>query len=144
MNALNTTPVPIEKFTAVEHRFGNTLPLLHEISHALHRLQVEGTVTTLDLNAVPFGPGDERQLVDFLGRGEVSAKLEAMGDSHIRESRYSGVWIVEHWNTSGERVAFQIEITKLPALLEAQQEDIAESLLMLQAALENARNGASV
>ena len=67
-----------------------------------------------------------------------------MGDSHIRESRYSGVWIVEHWNTSGERVAFQTEITKLPALLEAQQEDIAESLLMLQAALENARNGASV
>ncbi len=122
----------------------NSLPLLHEIAHALRRLQLEGTVTTLDLGAIPFGPEDEQRLLDFLGRGEVSAKLEAMGDSNIWESAYAGVWIIEHKNASGERVAFQLEITKLPAILETQQEDIAEGITMLQEALENPKADALV
>ena len=118
-----------------DHRFHNTLPLLHEIAHALQRLHQDGTSTTLDLNAIPFGPGDERRLLNFLGEGEVSVKLQALGDSRIWESAYPGVWITEHKDTTGARVAFQIEITQLPRLLESQPEDIAEALSTLQDAL---------
>jgi len=144
VNALDTIQIQLETSTATGSCHQNTLPLLHEITHALRRLQLEQTATIIDLGAIPFGPGDEQRLLDFLGRGEVSAKLEAMGDSNIWESRYAGVWIVEHRSTSGERVAFQIEVTKLPRILEAQPEDIEESLSMLQASLENLQAGDSV
>lgn len=144
MNTPDSVPLSIEASANTDSSYHNSLPLLHEIAHALQRLHLEGTVTTLDLNAIPFGPGDERQMIDFLGRGEVSAKLEAMGDSHIWESAYPGVWVIEHRNTSGERIAFQIEISRLPSIIETRLEDIDEGLLALQKALEHLQTGESV
>lgn len=144
MSALDKIPIQIEASATTGPYHRNTLPLLHEIAHALRRFQAEGNSTTLDLGAIPFGPGDEQRLLDFLGTGEVSAKLDAMGDTNIWESAYAGVWIIEHKNASGERVAFQIEITKLPAILETQPEDIEESLIKLQEALENPKTGVFV
>jgi hydrogenase-1 operon protein HyaF len=124
--------------------YQNSLPLLHEIFHALHRLHDSGASTTLDLLAMPFGPGDESRLLDFLGNGELSAQLDAMGQSSIRESRFSGVWIIEHKSAGGQRVAFQIEITRLPAILETQPEDIGTGLDALQEALEILKAGEPV
>jgi hydrogenase-1 operon protein HyaF len=137
VSATDTIQIHTETFVTADSSYQNTLPLLHEINHALHRLQRRGKATTLDLGAIPFGPGDEQRLLHFLGEGEVSARLRAMGESAIWESAYAGVWIIEHRSTSGERVAFQIEITKLPAILESQPEDIEDSLSTLQQALEN-------
>ena len=137
MNALKSIPVLVEAPATRDFCYQNTLPLLHEISHALRRLQQEQLPTTIDLNAIPFGPGDEQRLLEFLGRGEVSAHLEALGNSSVWESGYPGIWFIEHRNESGERVAFQMEITTLPAILATHPDDITESLSSLQKALEN-------
>lgn len=144
MNASSIIPILKETSVNADSCYHNTLPLLHEIAHALQRLQADGTTTTLDLNAIPFGPGDERRLIDFLGSGEISAKLEAMGESRIWESAYPGVWVIDHRGATGERVAFQIEITKLPGILEAQPEEIVEALSALQKALEDLQAGEPV
>ena len=143
MNASDTIPILIEKPAAASpsYSYSNSLPLLHEIAHALRRLHLRGKPTVLDLNAIPFGPEDERRLLDFLGQGEVSATLETMGSSQVRESKYPGVWLIEHRSSGGERVAFQIEITKLPRILESQPEDIGEALSTLQSALEDLQTG---
>jgi hydrogenase-1 operon protein HyaF len=113
----------------------NTLPLLHEIRHALQRLSESEEPTVIDLRAIPFGPGDEEQLLAFLGEGEVTAVLNALGDTRVNESRFPGVWLVDHRNTEGERIAFQIEITDIPAVLCAQPEDLSDSLEKLDQAL---------
>jgi hydrogenase-1 operon protein HyaF len=52
--------------------------------------------------------------------------------SEIWESRFSGVWLVEHRNGLGERIALQVEITPVPGILLAQQEDIAEAASRLE------------
>lgn len=101
----------------------------------MERLSREGESTILDLRAIPFPPGDEQRLLDYLGTGEVEAQLHALGNSLIRETRYSGVWVVEHKNGDDERVALQIEITSVPAILRAQPEDIEEGLNRLTASL---------
>lgn len=119
----------------MDYSYHNTLPLLHEIAHALQRLQHDGTTTTIDLNAIPFGPGDESRLLSFLGTGEVSATLQALGESRIWESAYSGVWIVDHRGTGGERNTLQIEVTRLPNILQTQPEELAEGVLKLTKAL---------
>ena len=106
----------------------NFLPLLHQVRHALGHLLQSGESTTLDLGAIPFGPADEEKLLSFLGVGAIDSRIEAMGQSRAWESRYSGVWLVEHKNPADERIALQIEIAEVPAILKAQRDDIRDGL----------------
>lgn len=113
----------------------NTIPLMHEVSHALKRLIRTGEPTIIDLRAIPFGPGDEARLLQLLGEGEVTASMDALGRTTVRETGFSGVWLVDHYNHEEERIAFQIEVTHIPDLLRAQDEDMGESLQRLESML---------
>jgi hydrogenase-1 operon protein HyaF len=115
--------------------FGNALPLLHEIRHALARLISEGEPTVIDVQSIPMGPGDMQRLLDALGEGEVRAEIEALGKTVVRESRYSGVWILEYMNGSGGVAGRFVEITWIPSLLQAQREDVEAGLKELGDAL---------
>jgi hydrogenase-1 operon protein HyaF len=108
--------------------WGNAVPILHEIRHALARLLEQGEATIIDLRSIPMGPGDERRLFDALGEGELRAELDALGRSTIRESRYPAVWIVEHFNGNDEVVGRFVEITWIPSILQAQAEDVRAGL----------------
>lgn len=114
----------------------NTLPLLNEVRHALKRLIRTGESTIIDLRAIPFGPGDEDHLLELLGEGEVTATLDSLGKTTIKESRFSGVWIVDHYNNEAERIAFQIEVIDIPELLRAQADDMSLSLEKLGTMLD--------
>ena len=117
---------------------GTVDPILHEILHALKRLARNAEITTIDLRAMPFGPGDEEQLNNRLGRGEVTARMNALGKSEIWETAYPGVWVLEHYNSAGERIAWQIEITRIPTILQAPAEDLTESIDRLDGQLNGA------
>ncbi len=132
MSALDKIPVHIETADGFAR---NALPVLHEIRHALQRLVETGEATVIDLHAIPFGPGDEQDLCARLGTGEVTARLDALGESRITETIYPGVWVVDHYNTHGQRIAYQIEVTTVPAVLVAQSDDMADGLRRLEAAL---------
>ena len=106
----------------------NFLPLLHQIRHALSHLLQTGEATILDLGAIPFGPADEEKLLSFLGVGEIESRIDALGQSRVRESRYPGVWLVEHKNPGEERISLQIEIAEVPEILKAQKADIRDGL----------------
>ena len=136
MGVLDNIAITIESSPGNGQVTHNTIPLLHEIKHALTQLAEQGKTTTLDLKAIPFGPGDEERLLQILGDGEVDATLDALGESRIRESAYPGVWIIEHRNTEGERIALQIEITPMPDILKTQQTDLEESIARLESTLE--------
>jgi len=141
MSGLSGIGVKVEAGSALEPELrGNALPLLHEIRHALARLLEEGEPTVIDVQSLPMGPGDLRRLLDALGEGEVKAELEALGKTVIRESRYSGVWIIEHLNGSGGIASRFIEITWVPSLLQAQAEDVQSGLTELADALAPAGN----
>jgi len=132
MSALDQIAIRVE----TEDRFArNALPVLHEVRHALRRLVEAGESTTIDLHSMPFGPGDEEDLLAGLGTGEVAAQLAALGESRITETIYPGVWIVDHYNTHGQRIAFQIEVTPVPSVLVAHADDMADGLQRLEAAL---------
>ena len=113
---------------AGENLTHNVQPLLHEIRHALAKLLEDGGSTTIDLRSLPLAPGEEQQLLDELGHGEVTAHLQALGPTEIIETRYPGVWVVVHFNHDNEVVGKFIEVCNIPALLCSQQEDIREGL----------------
>src|SRR5210317_1964479 len=95
----STTELKVESAAALTC---NVQPLLHEIRHALARLLDDGGRTVIDLRSLPLAPGEEQQLLDELGQGEVYARLHALGPTEIIESRYPGVWVVVHFNSSDE------------------------------------------
>lgn len=129
-----------EAFAQFNIQIGNDLtwnvrPLLYEVRHALAALTRTGETSVIDLRSIPLAPGEEDKLVETLGRGEVSAKLDALGPSEIVETQYSGVWLVTHFNTDNSIIGRFIEITLMPEILKAQQEDMQDSLLQLDETL---------
>ena len=113
----------------------NVQPLLHEIRHALAKLLEDGGHTVIDLRSIPLAPGEEQKLLDKLGQGEVHAQLSALGSSNFVETRYPGVWVVEHFNNNDEVIGKFIEVCDIPDLLRSQPDDIREGLEQLQAQL---------
>ena len=116
----------------VEISTGNVTPLLHEIRHALAAWLDSGEATCIDLRGLPMAPGEEQRIIDTLGQGEVSIRIAAMGTSEVRETRFSGVWLITHHNEADEIIGRFIEITNMPAIVLAQRQDMEDGLEQLQ------------
>ena len=141
MNVLDDIKIAVDSPDTCPGETGNARILLQEIADALRVLLKTGESRVLDLLAMPFGPADEERLLSELGRGEVIATLNALGESQVWESRYSGVWVVEHRNLDGQRIAFQIEITRMPGILTAHPADIESGLERLSNTLVAGQQG---
>lgn len=118
---------------------GNVVPILNEIVHALDRLMDDDEPTAIDLSSLPFAPGELERLEEFLGVGELTAELQALGRSRIRETKYPGVWWLEHRNTADEVVGRYIEITRTPEILKSQDADIGAGRARLRLDLDEKR-----
>jgi hydrogenase-1 operon protein HyaF len=143
MSTLSDIPIRIEPSPASPRDFGNALPILGEIRHAVARLAETGEATRIDLASIPFGPGDEDRLLELLGRGEVQATVDALGPTRIWETRFPGVWLVDYANADDQRLALQIEVDEVPQILRTQSADLDDSLSALDARLEAAAGAAS-
>ena len=109
--------------------------LLAEIADHLARLFETGEAAAIDLRSLPLSPADHAALDAALGEGEVRATVQAGGRSEIAETRYPGVWRVEHRAAGGETLLAQILVTPVPDLLRADPADIADGAERLRAAL---------
>jgi hydrogenase-1 operon protein HyaF len=136
LSGLDAIAVKVEGLGIAAGDAHNAIPLLHEIRHALLRLAETDEPTTIDLSAIPFGPGDRDKLFAALGQGEVSASVNAMGETLINESRYPGVWIVRHHSPVGDELATHIQVTRLPSMLITPEADLGEAAIRLASDLE--------
>ena len=55
--------------------------------------------------------------------------------TEIRETAFSGIWLVEHRSPEDARVALHIEVAEVPFLLRTPQEDLEAASRRLQARL---------
>jgi hydrogenase-1 operon protein HyaF len=133
----NLKSIPIKVEDVGQYSIGNLRALLTEIVALVEKLAHDGTTGSIDLNSLPFGPGEYEQLQLLLGEGEVSAHIEALGPSDITETRHPGVWWVTHYNVEGDIIADSIEITTIPELLRSQPDDIRMGLELLKAQLND-------
>ena len=133
----NLKTISIHAQSEEAYSVGNIRALLAEIAACLEKLANDGTTGSIDLNSLPFSPGEYEQLRQMLGQGEVSAHIEAIGPSEIIETRYPGVWWVTHYNVEGDIVADMLEITTIPEIFKSQPEDIIAGLELLRAKLND-------
>jgi len=52
----------------------------------------------------------------------------------IEETALPGVWLTEHKDAEGDRPTLHLEVTRIPAILMAPEEDVAAALELLQGA----------
>lgn len=116
--------------------YGNVRPILNEVAHALDRLLETDEPTVIDLASLPFAPGELDELERLFGKGELTAELDALGASRIRETAYPGVWWLEHRNTEGAVVGRYLEVTRAPEILMSQETDIRAGRARLGETLE--------
>jgi hydrogenase-1 operon protein HyaF len=128
--------IPIYTQSEGAYSVGNIRALLAEIAARLESLANDGTSGSIDLNGLPFAPGEYEQLRQTLGQGEVTAHIEAIGPSEITETRYPGVWWVTHYNVEGDIVADMLEIATIPEILMSQPDDIRSGLALLHVQLK--------
>ena len=115
----------------------NVKPILHEIRHALRNLLETGESSIIDLRSIPLAPGEEDSIIDTLGCGEVHAKLNALGPSEIYETRFTGVWLITHFNEENSIISRFIEITVFPDILKSQSDDMTFALDLLEHELDD-------
>ncbi len=124
---------PEDRALLVESRVGT---ILHQIHQALCLFHSQCKATTIDLKAQPFGPGEEELLLHHLGQGEVKITIDTMGCSTINETAFAGVWLVDHRNEQNERIAFQLEVDRIPTFACAPLVEIERSVMNLATQLE--------
>jgi hydrogenase-1 operon protein HyaF len=126
MSTLDGIGISIERVRPLDT--GNDTPVLYEIRHALEALQRSGQSTTIDLSAIPFAPGDRDRLLETLGTGEVTACIEALGKTLIRETALAGVWLVDYRSPNDNELALHIEVTRSPSLLNTPIVEVSAAL----------------
>lgn len=127
MSGLDSIPVRVEGAEA-ELRTANLRPLLQQVEQALQDLAENGQTSVIDLGAMPFSAQDEQDLREHLGRGEVSATVDAFGPTLVEETAIRGVWLVEHKDADERRLTLHLEVTRIPEILVAPAEDLADGL----------------
>ncbi len=119
--------------------------ILSELATLLEALRRTGSEGALDLRSLPLGPDELDRLQRILGWGEVDIRIDANGESRIRETAVSGLWWTEHRDAAGALLAVLIEVARVPNILVPADEDIALAAIQLrvEAAAQCATSGES-
>lgn len=120
---------------------GGVIALLHEIAEMLEALYTEGLSQAIDVRSLPLAPGELERLREVLGTGEVEATIEAEGLSTVHETSIPGVWWIQHHDAGGAVVAELIDVSRIPEILLAADDDIGRGATILRERI--ARGGRS-
>ena len=138
---MSQTRIPIKELSSFNIQLSSDLtrnvkPLLHQIKHGLNELITNAKTSIIDLRSIPLAPGEESNILETLGHGEVYAKLSSLGSSEIIETQYAGVWVITHYNDNNDIVGRFIEITSMPEILCSQEQDMVLAYHDLSTALQ--------
>jgi len=139
MPRLISIPDPAQPGAATPCHSAAGLAILQEIRHGLSRLVATGQGGLIDLGAIPLGPDEEARLLTLLGQGEVTAEIAALGPTRIWETGVPGVWVLDHRNLEGQRLALHIEIARIPKMLVTQPQDLEGATAALDARIATAQ-----
>lgn len=105
----------------------NALPILTELQEQIGLWQPGGLAHVINLTLLPLSEGDIAFLDEVLGKGPVETLSRGYGDCKITSTAFAGIWWVQYTNSMGTLILNTIEITDIPAVACAAQEDLDDS-----------------
>ncbi len=114
----------------------NAMPILSEIGDHLRSWRSGELAHVINLTLLPLSEEDLGFLDDTLGKGPVETLSRGYGDCQIISTAYPGVWWVRYTNSMGKLILNTLEITDIPMVACAAQEDLDDSRQRFQELLE--------
>lgn len=118
--------------------------VISEIEACALRFAETGEETSIDLRCLKAMPEEREILSTLLGRGEVSATIQALGPSEIHETSVPCVWWVRHRNADEEIVGELIEISQIPEVMLGDRQAVVRGLKALRTASPSVVKGGTV
>jgi hydrogenase-1 operon protein HyaF len=114
----------------------NALPILTELQNHAAAWQVGDQAHVINLTLLPLSDGDHQFLDEVLGVGPVTTLSRGYGDCAITSTAYPGIWWVRYTNSMGTQILNTLEITEIPEVACAAQEDLDDSRQRFRELLE--------
>jgi len=105
----------------------NALPILTELQEQVARWQPGDLARVINLTLLPLSEADISFLGETLGSGPVETLSRGYGDCQITSTAFPGIWWVRYTNSMGTLILNTLEITDIPAVACAAQEDLDDS-----------------
>ena len=114
----------------------NAPPLIAEISEWIEALDDDSEPHVINLTLLPQTEEDLGFLMKKLGEGRVTVLSRGYGNCRITSTATPGVWWVQYFNSQDRNILNTIEITDVPEVACAAQEDLEDSATRLTEILE--------
>lgn len=105
----------------------NALPILSELQEHVTCWQAGSLPHVVNLTLLPLSEADVHFLGETLGSGPVETLSRGYGDCKISSTSYPGIWWVRYTNSMGTLILNTLEVTDIPAVACAAQEDLDDS-----------------
>lgn len=114
----------------------NAPPLVAEINDKVAEYRADSESHVINLTLLPQTEQDLAYLADRLGEGGVTILSRGYGNCRITSTATRNVWWVRYFNSQDRNILNSLEITDVPSVACAAQEDIVDSALRLREILE--------
>lgn len=132
----NTTDPEIDIEADSTDELMNAKPIMAEIIERNRTFAQTSKTHVINLSLLPVNPADLQWLGDKLGYGGVTILSRGYGNCRITRTRLSNVWWVQYFNSMDTMILNTMEITAIPEVACAAEEDITASRERLQVMLE--------
>lgn len=105
----------------------NALPILVELQAHVASATGKGRQHAINLSLLPLSEADIAFLVDRLGRGPVEILSRGYGNCEVTSTGTPGVWWVRYYNSVGTVILNSLEVTAVPEVVTAADEDLRDS-----------------
>lgn len=85
------------------------------------------TPHVINLSLLPFSPEDHQFLSGVVGLGPVTILSRGYGNCRISSTRVNGLWRVQYFNSTDQLILDTLEVTDIPLVACAAQEDLDDS-----------------
>ena len=110
----------------------NALPILVELGEAVRRYGADGTEHSINFSLLPTTAEELTFIEDRLGRGPVNILSQAYGKCQVIGTATSNVWWVRYYNGMDKLILNSLEVTAVPGVVCAAEEDLRDSAARLQ------------
>lgn len=110
----------------------NALSILVELSALLDRYRSDGTPGIINLSLLPLSDAEVEFVDARLGRGPVDILSRAYGKCQIIGTRTRDVWWVRYYNSMNTLILNTLEVIRVPEVVCAAPEDLADSAVRLE------------
>jgi hydrogenase-1 operon protein HyaF len=114
----------------------NAPAVLSELNQAVQSRMPGDAAHIVNLTLLPMTPEDLAYLGEALGVGPVVILSRGYGNCRITRTRLRDTWWVQYFNSSDKLILNTLEVTGLPDVAPAAEEDYADSIVRLEEWIE--------